>query len=74
MKYKNGPSLTRREIEILQLIAEGKSTTEIAETASLRPSTVFTHRKNILRKTGEKNIMAVIMLAMRHKIIAIKKR
>lgn len=42
--------LSKREIEIVQLIGEGKSSAEISELLFIGKSTVDTHRKNILRK------------------------
>lgn len=42
--------LSKREIEIVRLIGEGKSSSEISDLLSIGKSTVDTHRKNILRK------------------------
>lgn len=42
--------LSRREIEIVRLIGEGKTSTEISEILFIGKSTVDTHRKNILKK------------------------
>lgn len=42
--------LSKREIEIVRLIGEGKTSTEISEILFIGKSTVDTHRKNILRK------------------------
>jgi DNA-binding NarL/FixJ family response regulator len=61
--------LTKREIGILQLIAEGLSTNELAEKLYLSSYTIYTHRRNILRKTGKKDITAVIMMAIQHKLV-----
>jgi two-component system response regulator NreC len=46
------PSLSPRETEILQLLAEGYSNTEIATKLVLSPSTVHTHRGNLMNKLG----------------------
>jgi DNA-binding CsgD family transcriptional regulator len=73
MKSKHSIPLTNREIQILEQVAEGRSSKEVAEKLNLSINTVFTHRKNILRKTGAKNIMAVIILATRHRLINIEK-
>jgi DNA-binding NarL/FixJ family response regulator len=48
-KQKNG-ELTGREIEVLQLIAEGKTTKAIAEALFISSKTVEAHRKNIMNK------------------------
>jgi DNA-binding NarL/FixJ family response regulator len=42
--------LTQREIEVLQLLAEGKSTKRIAEILSVSPKTVETHRLHVMTK------------------------
>lgn len=48
----SGPALSAREKEILQLLAEGYSNQEIAEKLVLSPSTVHTHRSNLMSKLG----------------------
>ena len=53
-------SLTQREIELLQLIAQSKTSKEIAEILFISKHTVDTHRRNILKKTGKKNIMELL--------------
>lgn len=47
--------LSKRELEILKLVAQGYSSKEIADMLFLSSYTVRTHRKNILRKTETKN-------------------
>lgn len=59
-KLKKEYRLTDREIEITQLIIEGKTSKEIAEKLFISKLTVDTHRKNILRKTGAKNFEELI--------------
>lgn len=49
-----GGRLTRREIEISQLIGQGLSSRQIAETLGLSHQTVIVHRKNIRKKLGIK--------------------
>ena len=58
------PPLTRREKEILRLLAEGLTTSEMAERLFASKRTVETHRQNILGKTRTKNTAALIKLAM----------
>ncbi|MCF6268175.1 MAG: response regulator transcription factor [Melioribacteraceae bacterium] len=53
-------SLTRREVELIQLIAECKTSKEIAELLFISKNTVDTHRRNILEKTGKKSIMELL--------------
>lgn len=49
-------SFSKREIEIVRLIAAGCQTKEIAEKLNIAPDTVKAHRKNILMKSGCKNM------------------
>lgn len=60
------PQLTRREKEILLLIADGKTTAEIAACLHLSPLTIETHRKNLLQKFGSPNVAAMIKLALQY--------
>lgn len=63
------PFLTRREKEVLRLIAEGMTTQEIAGNLFVSPTTVETHRKNLLAKLEAKNVASMIHLAARMKLI-----
>lgn len=56
--------LTKREIEILKLIAEGYSNTEIGQMLYISPRTVDTHRTNIMKKLNVKNIAGLIKYAI----------
>ena len=56
-------TLTRREQEILQLVAEGLTTAQIADQLFTSKRTVETHRQNVLEKTGCKNTAALISYA-----------
>jgi DNA-binding NarL/FixJ family response regulator len=49
---KEKTELTSKELEVLILIASGKSTVGVAETLFISPVTVMTHKRNILRKLG----------------------
>lgn len=68
-KQNNIPLLTRRENEILVLISDGKTTNEIAENLFISPSTVETHRKNLIQKLEVNNVAALIKKAIQLKII-----
>lgn len=63
-KAPEGPRLTGREIEILKLVAQEYSNARIAETLFISERTVETHRKNMLRKTGNKSIVGLMRYAM----------
>lgn len=61
--------LTKREREILELICDELNTNEIAEKLFLSPHTVETHRKNLLSKTGVKNVAGLVKFAITNKIV-----
>jgi len=60
----NAITLTRREKDTLQLMAEGFSTKEIADRLFVSINTVETHRKNMLFKTGLRNMAHLIKWAL----------
>lgn len=55
---------SQREVEVLQLIAEGLTNTEIAEKIFISKRTVEGHRQSILEKTGSKNTATLIRFAV----------
>lgn len=61
--------LTRRELEVLRLIAEGLTNHEIAEKLFVSDSTVDSHRKNLIVKLQVKNTAALVRAAYENKII-----
>ena len=61
--------LTRREIEVLQLVTKGHSNKEIADQLFVSIHTVISHRKNISEKTGIKSASGLTMYAILKKII-----
>lgn len=58
------PLITRREKEVLELIADGLTNNEIAAKLFISVSTVDTHRKNLLSKFESKNIASLIRAAV----------
>lgn len=60
--------LSPREIEILQLICNQKTTAEIAEKLFLSPRTVEGHRNNLLLKTESRNIAGLVVYAIQNEI------
>lgn len=58
--------LSAREREVLQLIAEGKSSAEVAELLHISVRTVDTHRHNIMSKLGIHSIAGLTKFAIRH--------
>jgi DNA-binding NarL/FixJ family response regulator len=61
--------LSKRELEIIGLICLEYSSTEIAEKLFISKSTVDVHRKNILQKTGVKNLVGLIRFAIQNGIV-----
>lgn len=68
---KDGDILTPREIEVLQLIAEGNSSKEIGELLFLSPKTVDVHRTNIMHKLNLFNIPDLTKYAIKEGIISL---
>lgn len=68
-KFQKGSILTDREVEILLLIKAGKETKYIAEQLNISPHTVDKHRKNMLERTGAKDISTLLQLCEIGKII-----
>ena len=64
--------LTGREKEVLELICQQLSTSEIAEQLFLSPRTVEGHRNNLLLKTQSKNVAGLVVYAIQNKIIALE--
>lgn len=60
--------LSPREIEILQLICQQKTTSEIADQLFLSPRTVEGHRNNLLLKTESRNIAGLVVYAIQNEI------
>jgi DNA-binding NarL/FixJ family response regulator len=63
--------LTNRELEVLQLVSDGLSNDEIAEKLFISKRTVDTHKNNLIVKTGSKNIVGLLIYAIKNKIIEI---
>lgn len=63
-------SLSEREREVFQLVAEGRSTKEVAEVLSISPATIETHRAHILQKLDIHNTAELVLYAVRRGVIA----
>lgn len=61
--------LTEKEITVLKLMCEEKSTREIAEAVELSPRTVEAMRDKLKTKTGAKSTAGLIMYAVKHKLL-----
>jgi DNA-binding NarL/FixJ family response regulator len=58
------PVITRREKEVLELIADGNTNIEIGLRLFISNTTVDTHRKNLLAKFGARNTASLVKIAM----------
>ena len=56
--------ITKRELDIVRLIAQELTNVEIAKKLNNSPMTIITHRKNLLRKLGVKNTAGLVKYAV----------
>jgi DNA-binding NarL/FixJ family response regulator len=66
-----GHELTKREIEVLGLIAEGHTNKDIAEKLFISERTVTNHRSNLNQKTGSHNTASLLAYAIKHDLVKI---
>jgi len=64
--------LTKREVEVLKLICDQKTTNEIADKLFVSPRTVEGHRNNLLLKTEAKNTAGLVIFALQHNIVVLE--
>lgn len=64
--------LSDREQEVIGLIAQGFTNSEMADKLFLSPHTVNTHRKNIMQKLGVKNTASIVMYAVKANLVDVK--
>lgn len=62
--------LTRREVEVLELIANGLTNNEIARTLFVSPTTVDTHRSHLLTKLQARNTAELVKKALTKNILS----
>ncbi len=67
--YPNPIKFNEKELKILKLIAEDKSTDEISKEVFLSPRTIETIRQNMKQKVGSKTIAGLVMYAMRNRLL-----
>ena len=61
--------LTRREMEVMQLVVEGKYTKEIGECLNISPKTVEIHRTKLMIKVNARNAADLTRYAMRNGLV-----
>jgi DNA-binding NarL/FixJ family response regulator len=66
------PIITRREKEVLELIADGMTNNEIAHTLFISVTTVDTHRKNLLAKFHARNTASLVKIAMQLNLLQVE--
>ena len=66
---KVGLRLTARQRQILQLLAEGKSSKEVAAALNISVKTAETHRANIMRRLDYHSVSELVRYAIRHHVI-----
>ncbi len=66
------PTPTAREREVIQLVAEGKSSKEVAALLNLSTKTAETHRSNIMRKLGLHSVQDLVLYAIKNHIIQVQ--
>jgi DNA-binding NarL/FixJ family response regulator len=66
----HGPQLTKRELLVLELAAEGKTSAEIAETLFISRRTAEAHRANLMKKLGLKTQTDLVLYAVRNGMIS----
>ena len=69
-KEPAGPALTPRQREILQLIAEGASTKEIAHRLGVSVKTVETHRAQLMERLGIRDVAGLVRYAIRAGLVS----
>lgn len=67
-----GSQITARETEVLQLIAEGKSTKQVAEQLNISANTVETHRHRIMRKLDLHSVAELTKYAVREGLTSVE--
>jgi DNA-binding NarL/FixJ family response regulator len=71
LRGERGPGLTARELQILQLIVDGKSNKEIADQLELSVNTVAVHRANIMDALGIHKTAELVVYAIRNGLVNI---
>lgn len=62
---------TARELEILQFIAKGNTSQEIADVLFISKRTVEGHKANLIEKTGSNNVLNLLIYAINHNLVSL---
>ena len=63
--------LTKREVEVLQLVCQQMTTGEIADKLFISMKTVDGHRNNLLQKTHSRNVAGLVLYALKKGLVEI---
>lgn len=66
---KTNKALSKREMEVLNLIVQDMSNQQIADKLNISPRTVDTHKQNILSKTGTNSVAGVVVYAIKNNLV-----
>jgi DNA-binding NarL/FixJ family response regulator len=72
MRGERSEGLTARELEVLQLIVDGKSNKECAGELGLSVNTVAAHRANIMETLGIHKTAQLVVYAIRHGLVRLR--
>jgi len=70
-RYHKDEILTKRELEIVKLVAEGLNNQKIADLLCISHRTVDTHRTNIMQKVKVKNVAELVRYAIKNRLVEI---
>jgi DNA-binding NarL/FixJ family response regulator len=65
-------ALSRRELEVVQLVAEGRTSAEIAALLALSPKTVETYRSRLMQKLGVTDVPSLVKFAIQHGLTSLQ--
>ena len=65
-------ALSRRELEVVQLVAEGRTSAEIAALLALSPKTVETYRSRLMQKLGVTDVASLVKFAIQHGLTSLQ--
>jgi DNA-binding NarL/FixJ family response regulator len=69
LRGERGAALTQRELQILQMIVDGKSNKEIASTLDLSANTIAVHRANMMDTLGIHKTAELVVYAIRNGLV-----
>lgn len=69
MKIEIKNLISKRELKVLELVAKGFTSEKIGESLAIAKTTVQTHRRNMLRKTGVGNTQELVGWGYRERLL-----